>query len=421
MRELSAGSWGKGGNGSSLILASKDPNNAERIKKRQNLTINEKEKIRMLRQLASALDAGIPLKTFFDSRLKNLELIQQGVSRKQFVLGGDVNDGPFIAEVADLLENGYSFGRICELFPRIFSQSSVVIIKAAEEGGKLTPSVDKKTGEYKRGVLEVHVDHLEEKRELKSKFKSKMISPAFFFVVVGFVMYLAFNHIVPKFAELYAALLGGRAQLNLVTQSLIWVAEFFRDWFLLVAGFSISFTIAYVILRRKTAFIREFESMVALQLPVIEKYVVQTSAFNWLTTIWILKDSGGMGSLTSQMEEAARSIENRTLRKAAFEAAKIVENDKEAYAFDAMAKSTEYFGRASTIYRVQYQYWKNTGNTNELEAFLIELRKDLRSTQDALLALVEPVMLCIAAPITLWIVLGLYLPLFELVGKFASK
>ena len=72
MRELSAGSWGKGGNGSSLILGSKDPNNAERIKKRQNLTINEKEKIRMLRQLASALDAGIPLKTFFESRLKNL-------------------------------------------------------------------------------------------------------------------------------------------------------------------------------------------------------------------------------------------------------------------------------------------------------------------------------------------------------------
>jgi type II secretory pathway component PulF len=231
---------------------------------------------------------------------------------------------------------------------------------------------------------------------------------------------LAFNHIIPSFATLYESLLGGINQLNPITRSLVIVGEFFRDWFFFVFIFVVVALTSYLILRKKTETLKEMEGWLLMRIPLVNRYVLFSNVYSWLTTLLLLLDAGSKDPVET-VREASKTVENRELRNACFRAVEFMETKAFPDIQDAMAEAHPCFGRSSVLFRVLKQYFTKTGNVKEIDQFAEEVRKKMRAQQETLLNLVEPVVLCICAPITLWIVLGLYLPLFELIGKFGAK
>jgi type II secretory pathway component PulF len=396
---------------------------AERTSARQKIGLSDREKIRLFRQLLGSIQAGKPIPEFFRIQAGQIASLEKGIDRRAFLLGGKPSDGRFIREMSDLLEDGMPFAAACAQFPKVFDRNALTVIRVGETCGTLASGGRDKDGREKPGALERYVSQLEEISETKAKIRAKL---RYAVVLAGFiiaVMLLAFNYVIPQFSGLYESLLG-KNDLNAITRSLIGTAEIVRDWWWLMLPALSGGIVLYH--KARTAFpaVRETESRVAMRIPLLNRYVVQQAAFNWLGLLITLREAANESanfSIVKCMEYAADSIENLELKAAARRAASLLECNEAPSCHDAMAMAHPCFSPASAIHGFLKEYFETTGMVENLEHYLRELKTDMRLSRDALLDCIDPCVLTVGGGLTLWILLGLYLPLFELIGKMSSR
>lgn len=387
------------------------------------MRLSDREKIRLFRQLLGAIQAGKPIPEFFRSQAAQIESLQKGVDRRAFLLGGKPSDGRFIHEMSQLLDEGMPFGAACAQFPGVFDRNAVTILGVGETCGTLASAGVDRSGREKPGALERYVAYLEEITELKAKVRAKLRYAAFLAFFIVAVTLLAFNYIIPQFSGLYESLLG-KNELNVVTRSLIAAAEIVRDWWWALLPTLSGAIVLYHRARRTVPAVREAESYCAMRIPLLNQYVVQQAAFTWLGLLVTLREAANESanfSIVRCMEYAADAVENLELRAAALRAAALVESNQAPSCHEAMAMAHPCFSQPSAIYGFLKEYFETTGMVENLEHYLRELKIDMRATRDALLDCLDPAVLTVGGGLTLWILLGLYLPLFELIGKMAAR
>lgn len=166
--------------------------------------VKHEDLVNFTRQLATMIDAGLPLAT-------GLNILKE-------------QNNPAMAEVvASLLrevESGSSFAKALEKQPDVFDRIFVQLVKAGELGGVL----DK--------VLDKLAENLEKDKEFRAKTKGAMIYPIIVFIamlIVGFVMMV---FVIPKLTDMYADF---GAELPLPTLILMSIANFMSTfWWLIV-------------------------------------------------------------------------------------------------------------------------------------------------------------------------------------------
>ena len=95
------------------------------------------------------------------------------------------------------LAEGRTLSRAMRLLPQYFSESSTFVVEAGEATGNLAP------------ILSKIIQHLEEKREIRSKVLSSMTYPVFVgLVAFGVVLFFLF-FLLPQIEEMLASLGGG--------------------------------------------------------------------------------------------------------------------------------------------------------------------------------------------------------------------
>lgn len=156
-------------------------------------TIKSKTLMIFTRQLATLIDAGLPL-------LRGLT-----------VLGNQEPDPVLrktITQLAEAVQGGGTFSDGLTAHPRIFNRLYINMVKAGELGG----------------VLEVVLNRLAEFQEkaekVKGKVKSAMMYPAIVLVIAVIIMGFLLVFIVPKFEQIFADMLGGKP-LPLLTQIVV--------------------------------------------------------------------------------------------------------------------------------------------------------------------------------------------------------
>ena len=156
-------------------------------------TIKSKTLMIFTRQLATLIDAGLPL-------LRGLT-----------VLGNQEPDPVLkktISQLAESVQSGGTFSDGLTSHPRIFNRLYINMVKAGELGG----------------VLEVVLNRLAEFQEkaekVKGKVKSAMMYPAIVLVIAVIIMGFLLVFIVPKFEQIFADMLGGKP-LPLLTQIVV--------------------------------------------------------------------------------------------------------------------------------------------------------------------------------------------------------
>lgn len=176
---------------------------------RARAKVSDSDLVVFTRQLATMVDAGLPLVSALTG------LFEQSDPRKQAGLRR------VIGEVTASVQEGSSFHEAVCKHPQVFSRLYTSMVKAGETGGLLAE------------VLERLAGFLEASSRLKKKVKSAMTYPA---IVIGIALCITtflIVKVVPVFANIFADF---GAKLPAPTQFLIDLSEFVRGyWWAIIA------------------------------------------------------------------------------------------------------------------------------------------------------------------------------------------
>ena len=174
----------------------------------QRKTVKQKTLMIFTRQLATLIDAGLPL-------LRGLNVLSK--QEKDPVLRGAVE------KIADSVQGGSTFSEGLAQHPRIFNKLFVSMVKAGEAGG----------------VLELVLQRLAEFQEKASKVRNKVKSAMFYPIAVMVIAVLIVSYllvsIVPKFQAIFTDMLNGKP-LPALTQWVIDVSDFAQSYYVWIAA-----------------------------------------------------------------------------------------------------------------------------------------------------------------------------------------
>src|SRR5580765_1304396 len=172
-------------------------------------TIKPKLLMIFTRQLATLIDAGLPL-------LRGLNVLAK--QERDAVLKKTIN------KLADSVQGGSTFSEGLAQHPRIFNDLYVNMVKAGELGG----------------VLEVVLTRLAEFQEKAQKIKNKVVAAMVYPIIVMFlavgIMTFLLVFIVPRFEAIFHDMLGDKP-LPAITVFVIGISGFVQNnWAILLGG-----------------------------------------------------------------------------------------------------------------------------------------------------------------------------------------
>jgi type IV pilus assembly protein PilC len=241
------------------------------------------------RQLATMVDAGIPLVNSFDILGDQAE---KPILRKVF-LG-----------VRDDIQTGSSLSGSLIKYTSFFSPLFVNMVKAGESSGMLDE------------ILERLATYLEKTNALLRKIRAALVYPAIISVMAVVITGILLLRVVPVFEEIFA---GFGAELPIPTQILISVSNFLRTYFflwmgaLIVASF---FAYRYIKTDKGKT---QFDRMI-LRLPVFGELTKKVAISKFSRTFSTLTRSG-VPILTS-LEIVGRTAGNKVIEIAVDEVRK---------------------------------------------------------------------------------------------------
>ena len=159
------------------------------------------------RQFEVLMDATIP----YD---KALQLIIEQTE--------DVGFKEILAEVRARVVEGGSLADALQLYPKIFPEMYVSMIRSGENSGNLGT------------ILKRLADYYETQERLRGRLKSAMIYPAFMLVFSLLVVVFMVTYIVPKITQIFAS---KGTLLPLPTRILMGLSDFMvNSWYLVLIG-----------------------------------------------------------------------------------------------------------------------------------------------------------------------------------------
>ena len=146
-------------------------------------TVKRKMLMIFTRQLATLIDAGLPL-------LRGLTVLAK--QEKDLVLKNTIN------ALSDAVQGGSTFSESMAQHPRIFNKLYINMVKAGELGGVLEL------------VLNRLAEFQEKAQKIKNKVKSAMAYPVIVLIIAMVIMVFLLAFIVPKFQQIFNDMLAGK-------------------------------------------------------------------------------------------------------------------------------------------------------------------------------------------------------------------
>lgn len=343
--------------------------------------ITSKQLMTFTRQLATLIDAGLPI-------LRSLYILQEQVESVIFKKKID--------EMAKDIESGSTLSDSMGKHPGVFDKLYVNMVRAGEIGGVL------------ESILNKIADFLEKRQALKGKVRSAMMYPivvtTLSVIIVGGILIF----IMPKFADIYTQL--GAESLPWLTQKLIdfsWILVH-RAWIPL--GLLIALWIAlwqiYKTRNGKYAIDR-----MKLKIPVFGSLFLKIAIVRFAGTLSTLITAGVpiLQALDIVRETSGNEVVSRVMEK-------VYQSVKDGDTIhEPMAESKPRVFPPLVVHMVAVG--EETGAIDHMLTKVAEAyEREVDETVDALASLLEPLMICVLGFLIGIVVIALYLPLFELVN-----
>jgi len=372
--------------GKAITAAAKSPATAKKgsITLFQKKTVKTKILMIFTRQLATLIDAGLPL-------LRGLTVLAK--QEKDVVLKAAIGG------LADAVQGGSTFSESLAQHPKIFNKLYINMVKAGEVGG----------------VLELVLNRLAEFQEKAQKIKGKVVAAMFYPVAVLFIAVLIVGFllvvIVPKFQAIFKDMLGGKP-LPAITQFVIDISNTFQHHILSVIGGLVVVVVGYNLTARSEAG-RIFLDRLKLKMPVFGDIIRKTSISRFSRTLGTLVTSGVpiLQALNITRETAENSVIGSAIGK-------VHDSVKEG---ESIVQPLEASGVFPPMVISMIDVGEETGQLPEMLLKIAEVYDDeVDNAVSSLTSMLEPIMIVFLAVVVGTIVIALFMPLITIIQTMSS-
>ena len=348
-------------------------------KAKTSTKVKETDLVLFTRQLATMIDAGIPLVSGLTA------LYETADPKKQAGLRNVIGD------VTARVQGGESFNAALAKHPNIFNRLFISMVRAGETGGLLAEILDRLAG------------FLEASSRLRKKVKSALTYPIAVISIAMLITIFLIVKVVPVFADIFKDF--GKP-LPAPTQFLVDLSDLMRnDWYVFIGtALAVFFGIKYFV---KTKTGNELWNRWQLKLPIFGPLIHKISMSRFARTFSQLIRSGV--PILETLEIVGGSAGNTVVEHALLG----VSNDVEKGDNLSVAMSKKAIFPPMMLRMVAAG--ESTGKIDEmLEKMADFWDEEIESTLSALTSLLEPILIVFLGVIVGGIVIALFLPIFQI-------
>lgn len=334
------------------------------------------------RQFSSLIDSGVPV-------VQCLDILFQQEKRVPFrrVLKAIKMD----------IEAGSGLAQSLARHPKVFSEFFIRIVEAGEVSGTLDQAL------RRVGI------QLERLGKLKAKVIGAMMYPCITLVVAIVVLLFLLIKVVPEIAKMYG---DNNAKLPELTTTVLgisaWVQENYLTLIVVVGVMVVSFPLAY-----RTATFRKFWDPFILKVPGFGGLIKKSAVARFSRTMATLVASGV--PLLGAFDICLRLMSNLAIREVIQQAMTAVTEGKSI----AQGLAVRDLFPPMVIHMVNIG--EMTGKLDELLSKVADIYdEEVDGAVSALTGLIQPIMIVCVGGIIAFLLLAMYLPIFQLAEKTQS-
>jgi len=346
---------------------------------RAKIKVSGTDLVIFTRQLATMVDAGLPLVGGLTALFEQADPKRQAGLRR------------VIGEVSASVQDGSTFNESIAKHPQIFNRLYISMVRAGESGGMLSEVLDRLAG------------FLEATERLRKKVKSAMTYPVIVISIALAITTFLIVKVVPVFGSIFADF---GAKLPAPTQFLIDLSDFIRSYWYIIVGIIVG--VFYAIrawVRSKsgaetwdrwklklpvfgplthkvcmTRFARTFAQLIRSGVPILE-------------VLQIVGDTSGNSVITNALRGVSTDVEKGEHLTAALGRQTIFPP-----MLLRMVSAGEATGKIDTMLEKMADFWD----------------EEVEATLAALTSLLEPLLIVVLGIIVGGIVIAMFLPIFKL-------
>lgn len=345
--------------------------------------VKPKQMMVLTRQLATLIDAGLPL-------VRSLDVLAKQEKHPTLKRA--------LSEMSDAINTGSTFAEALAQHPKVFNKLYVNMAKAGEVGGVLDQ------------VLLRLADFMEKAQKIKNKVVGAMVYPIVVMVMAVGILIFLMVFIIPKFEEIFKDLLEGQ-KLPALTQAVIGISMIVKHHILMVIVVVVAIVIALRLLA-KTKQGRLAIDQFKLKAPVFGSLVSKTVISRFSRTLGTLMSSGVpvLQALNIVRDTAGNEVIARAVNQV-HDAVKEGEN---------MAPPIEATRVFPGMVVSMIQVGEETGDLPEMLMKIADNYEDeVDNAVAGLTSIIEPLLIVFLAVIVGTIVIALFLPLITIISKLS--
>jgi len=341
--------------------------------------VSETDIVLFTRQLATMIDAGLPLVSGLTA------LYEQCDPSKQIGLKRTIGD------LSARVQGGDSFHESICKHPKVFSRLYIAMVKAGESGGLLAEILDRLAG------------FLEASARLRKKIKSAMTYPVIVVCIAFSITTFLIVRVVPVFGDIFKDF---GANLPAPTQFLLDLSNAIRsNWYYIIGGGAGAFFGIKYLLNTKRG--KEVWDIWKLKMPIFGPLTHKICMTRFARTFAQLIRSGvpilevmeivGETSGSSVMEQAIKKVSLDVEKGDPMTTAMSKEKIFPPMLL-RMLSAGESTGKIDVMFEKMADFWD----------------EEVEATLDALTSLIEPLLIVVLGVIVGGIVIAMFLPIFKL-------
>jgi type IV pilus assembly protein PilC len=340
--------------------------------------ISEKDIVVFTRQLATMIDAGLPL-------VQCLDILSRQATNKQFATT--------LGQIKTDVESGDTFADALRKHPKVFTDFYTNMIEAGEAGGILDT------------ILNRLAVYLEKARALKGKVKSAMVYPSAIIGIAILVIVFLMIYVIPVFAEMFDSF-GGT--LPAPTKLVMDASAFTQAYILYFVPVVIIGIFLFKRFYRTENGKRLVDSMM-LKAPVVGPLIQKVAVAKFTRTLGTLVSSGV--PIIDGLQITARTAGNKVVEDAVLS---IISSVKEGQTIaDPLSKQNIFPPMVVQMIEVGENSGALDLMLNKIADFYDE---EVDAAVSALTSLLEPALMVFLGVTIGFVVVAMYLPIFKMAG-----
>ena len=338
--------------------------------------VKQKDVVIFTRQLATMIDAGLPI-------MQALDLLARQTENKTF--------SGVIAKVKHEVESGSALAESLTKHPKVFDELYINMVSAGEVGGMLDT------------ILTRLAAYMEKAVKLKSKVKSALIYPISIISVAVLVTALLLIYVIPVFGDMFASF---GEELPLPTQIAINLSDIAIAYFWYIVAGSVG-AVFGIRTYHKTERGRRVIDGILLKLPIFGDIFRKAAVARFTRTLSTLVSSGV--PILDSLAITGKTAGNKVIENAVFAARQSISEGRTLT--DPLIESQVFPPMVCQMINVG----ETTGALDTMLSKIADFYDDEVDTAVSnLTTLMEPMVILFLGVIIGGIVVSMYMPIFQL-------